>query len=75
MEKDINPLLAKLAAAKFTGTLELRLESGQLTSARLEHFLPFSELGRQLVTVEPETAVIMAGNHKGLAKIVDSEPF
>jgi len=50
----LQPLFDKLEKAQFTGDLHLRFESGQVTSAELIHFLPFSELGRELVTVEPE---------------------
>jgi len=48
-------LLEKLARAKFTGELHLRIECGQVASARLEHSLAFSELERELPTLEPET--------------------
>jgi hypothetical protein len=51
----LQALLDKLEAAKFSGTLELRFESGQVESAKLEHLLPFSELGRALPCIGPET--------------------
>ncbi len=50
----LQPLLDKLEKAKFTGELHLRFEAGQMASAELIHLLPFSELGRELITVEPE---------------------
>jgi hypothetical protein len=54
MIEDLRPLLDRLEVAKFSGTLELRLESGIIASATLHHFLPFEELGRELPTIEPE---------------------
>jgi hypothetical protein len=45
---ELDPLLQKLQKAKFTGSLDLRFEAGEIASARLTHFLPFSELSRQL---------------------------
>jgi hypothetical protein len=47
-------LFAKLKKAKFSGTLELRFEAGQVASATLIHSLAFSELGRALPVLEPE---------------------
>jgi hypothetical protein len=54
MSEHLKPLFEKLEKARFTGTLSLRFESGQVASAELIHLLPFSELSRELVTVEPE---------------------
>jgi hypothetical protein len=51
----IDLLLEKLNAARFAGVLELRFEGGQVASAKLTHFLPFSELSRKLPGIEPET--------------------
>jgi hypothetical protein len=50
-------LLEKLKAAKFTGELHLRFEAGEVASAKLEHFLPISEIERVLPTIEPEPSV------------------
>jgi hypothetical protein len=55
MNESLKPLLERPEASKFTGPLELRFESGQIASAKLEHFLPYSEFGRELPLVEPET--------------------
>ena len=59
MSETLQPLLDKLGKAKFTGELHLRYESGQVASAELIHFLPLSELGRELVTIEPEKEFIL----------------
>ena len=56
MNEAIQNLFDKLEAAKFSGELHLRLESRQIPSAKLEHFLPFSEFGRNLPTIETEEA-------------------
>lgn len=62
ISETLQPLLDKLGKAKFTGELQLRLEAGQPTSATLIHLLPFSELGRELVTLEPKRR--SAWNHE-----------
>lgn len=49
----ISILLEKLASARFRGTLTLRMESGAVASARLEHFLPFAAMSGELPTIEP----------------------
>ena len=54
MSETLKALLDKLEKAKFTGKLTLRFEVGQVASAELVHFLPFSELERTLPTVEKE---------------------
>ena len=54
MSEAIRNLFDKLGKAKFSGELHLRFESGLIESAKLEHFLPFSELGRELPTIEGE---------------------
>jgi hypothetical protein len=51
----IDLLMEKLKAARFSGTLELRFESGQVASAKLIHFLSFKELSRPLPGIDPET--------------------
>jgi hypothetical protein len=58
MSENLQPLLNKLEKARFTGTLDLHFEAGQVASARLTHFLPFAEIqDRELVTLEPEKKV------------------
>ncbi len=57
----LQPLLTKLEASHFTGTLELRFEVGQVSSATLIHFLPFSELNKELLTIEPEKEFALKG--------------
>jgi hypothetical protein len=52
---EIDLLMKKLKAARFAGILELRFEAGLPASAKLIHFLPFSELSRELPGIEPET--------------------
>jgi hypothetical protein len=54
MSEHLKPLFEKLEKARFTGTLSLRFERGEVASAELLHLLPFSQLGRKLVTVVPE---------------------
>jgi hypothetical protein len=54
MSEEITGLLEKLKKARFSGELHLRLESGEIASAKLIHLLPFSELGRELPGVEPQ---------------------
>jgi hypothetical protein len=54
METDLDKLLSKLEKARFTGELHLRFESGEIAGAVLEHHLPFSELKRELPTLEEE---------------------
>ncbi len=54
MSEILTPLIEKLEKAKFSGELRLRFEAGQVASASLSHFLPFSELGKELPAVEPE---------------------
>jgi hypothetical protein len=50
----LQPLFNKLTGAKFSGVLELRFESGAIAAAKLEHFLPFAELGRELPIIEKD---------------------
>jgi hypothetical protein len=50
--KELQPLFEKLARARFTGKLILSFEAGQISSAFLQHYLPLSELRRELPTIE-----------------------
>ncbi len=52
MNETLQPLFDKLAKAKFTGELRVCFESGQPARTKLIHWLPFSELGRVLPTIE-----------------------
>ncbi len=54
MIENLEPLLAKLQQARFTGELRLYFDDGQPASAKLIHSLPFSELGRELPTIEEQ---------------------
>ena len=51
--KALQSLFSKLEKVKFSGKLRLTFEGGKVSSAELRHYLPFSELGRELPTVEP----------------------
>jgi hypothetical protein len=52
MTEALKPLFEKLASSRFTGELHIRFEDGQIESAKLEHFLAFSEFGRELPTID-----------------------
>ncbi len=54
MIDNLKPLFSKLEQARFTGQLRLCFECGQPTRAKLIHSLAFSELGRELPTVDQE---------------------
>ncbi len=49
---DVSALIERLEKAKFSGTLELRLESGEIASAELHHFLANTEFLKPLPTIE-----------------------
>ncbi len=48
----LQSLFDKLNAAKFTGTLELRLESGAIASAELRHYLANTEFLKPLPGID-----------------------
>ncbi len=54
MSETLQPLLDKLEQARFTGELRLRFESGHPARAKLIHSLAYSELRRELPTIEQE---------------------
>ncbi len=54
MSENLQPLLDKLTKAKFTGELRVCFEEGQPASAKLIHSLAYSELGRELPTIEEQ---------------------
>jgi hypothetical protein len=54
MGEEIDKLLEKLQKARFSGELRLRLESGEIASAKLIHLLALSELSGEIPLIEPE---------------------
>ncbi len=54
MSEALQPLLDKLAPARFTGELRVCFEGGQPASAKLIHSLAYCELGRELPTIEEQ---------------------
>jgi hypothetical protein len=74
----IDFLLQKLKAARFSGTLELRFESGQVASASLIHFLPFKESTSELPFIGSRRNAQLAQSHgqnrrKSVAKPYNSK--
>ncbi len=54
MSWNLQPLLDRLARARFTGELRVCFEAGQPASAKLIHSLAYSELRRELPTIDQE---------------------
>ena len=52
--QELQPLFAKLAKARFSGRLHLVFEAGGISSAKLEHYLSYEALGKNLPVIEPE---------------------
>jgi hypothetical protein len=51
---DSLPLLQRLQAAHFTGTLSIRFEDGAVATAELHHYLATAEFTKPLIIIEPE---------------------
>ncbi len=51
---DLQPLLDKLKSAKFTGTLELRIDNGEIAWAKLQHCISRSEFSKPLPVIDSE---------------------
>jgi len=51
---ELRPLLGKLQKSKFTGSLTLRFEGGQVASAELQHYLSKAEFTKPLPTIDEE---------------------
>lgn len=52
MSEKLNPLLDKLEKAKFTGELHLSFDAGQIQSARISHYLAYSQFKESLPIIE-----------------------
>ena len=52
-----------ITTSDLSGELRLAFEAGEVTSAKLKHYLPFSELDRELPTIEPEEEQRQATNN------------
>ncbi len=63
MSENLQPLLDMLEKAKFTGELRVCFESGQPARAKLIHCLAFSELDRELPTIEQEQELGKVADH------------
>jgi hypothetical protein len=46
--ENLQPLLDRLSAAHFSGTMELRFESGSIASAELTHFIGKDQFGADI---------------------------